>query len=283
MPDKVSTDPTTPPPDTKHEPAVLQVLRVITLLGVAVIGFHFESIQNSIGWLHNLDVRSYNWISKLGVRKPRPHWTLGLEIDDDTFYGYLKQQRGDATNRSALAKLVSAATHADAAVIALDINLSRKTLDDFEPRKTQNQELLDAIAQAEKLRIPVVLAFGFDIPGPDRYPQPNIFNTGGLPDFDNEDVPYRVRVGFDEAPPDMRAVPLEIGGKDAEGKEKEYVSLSLQIVDAYEASLGITPKTKSGLARPIAKHQFVYSSFLPQSQFPHISAKDVLTGQYDAL
>lgn len=273
-------EPSIPHPQKEPEPPLLQLVRAITLLGVAIVGFHFESIQNSMDWLHNLDVRSYNWISKLGVRKPRPQWTLGLEIDDDTFYGYLKQKRGDATNRSALAKLVSAATDADAAVIALDINLSRETLDEFEPRKTQNQQLLDAIAEAEKHRIPVVLGFGFDIPGPDRYPQPNIFSTGMLPDFDKEDVPYRVRVGFDEAPPDMRAVPLVVGGREAAGgKETEYASLSLQIVDAYEASLGIAPKTKNGLARQVAKHQFVYTSFLPQSQFPHVSAKDILTDQ----
>jgi CHASE2 domain-containing sensor protein len=273
-----------PAPDKESEPPLLQVVRIITLLGVAIIGFHFEAIQNSMDWLHNLDVRSYNWISKLGVRKPRPQWTLGLEIDDDTFYSYLKQKRGDATNRSALAKLVRAATDADAAVIALDINLSRETLDEFEPRITQNQQLLDAIVEAEKHRIPVVLGFGFDTIGPDRYPQPNIFSTSVLPDFGREDLPYRVRIGFDEAPPDMRAVPLVVGGRDGPaGKQTEYASLSLQIVDAYEASLEIVPKTKNGLARQIAKHQFVYTSFLPQSQFPHVSAKDILTHQPGAL
>src|SRR4051794_18268068 len=106
-------DPNLASPEKEPEPPLLQVVRVITLLGVAIIGFHFETIQNSMEWLHNLDVRSYNWISKLGVRKPRPQWTIGLEIDDDTFYGYLNQKRGDATNRSALARLVRAATDAD--------------------------------------------------------------------------------------------------------------------------------------------------------------------------
>jgi hypothetical protein len=52
----------------------LQTLRVLTVLGVAVIGFHYETIQDFIPWLHLIDIRVYNWISSLEVRKPRPQW-----------------------------------------------------------------------------------------------------------------------------------------------------------------------------------------------------------------
>lgn len=266
------------------KPALLQWIRVFTVVGVALIGFHFESIENSLDWLHNLDTRSYNWISRLGVRKPRPQWTIGLEIDDETFYGYLKRGRNDPTDRSALATLVNAAVHSGAAVIALDINLSSEGIDNVEPRKSQNKQLLEAIRQAEKAHVPVVLGFGFDIHGPDRYPQANIFSNAELPDFYNENVPYRTRFGFDEAPPDMRAVPLVVPGRDKkDGQPAEYSSLALQIVDAYEANLGIFPRTRTVLARPISEYKFVYTSFLPQSQFPRVSGKDVLTGQADAL
>src|SRR6185437_5813552 len=80
-----------------------------------------------------------------------------------------------------------------------------------------------------------------------------------------------------------RQIPLVIPGKGEKGEAVDYNSFSLEIVDAYESILGILPRTKNILARQIAKHQFVYTSFLLQQQFPRVSAMDVLSGNEDAI
>jgi CHASE2 domain-containing sensor protein len=261
------------------------ILRGITVLIIAFSGFFFEDIKEWVPWLTELQVRSYNWVSRLGVRKPRPQWVMGVEIDDQTFYDYLHLNAGDATDRCILAQLVRKAADAGAAVIALDINLSRQDPDSNEPRKSANQRLLDEITYAESLKIPVVLTFGFnDANNPDRKPLPNFFENHALPDFGREEVPYRTRVGFDEAPADRREVPLYvIGEQETGGGSVAYPSFSLEIVDSYESTLGIVPRTKKALARQIAKHQFVYTSFLKQEDFPRESALKVLSGDKDVL
>jgi CHASE2 domain-containing sensor protein len=261
-----------------------KIARAVTLLAVALAGFFFEDIKEWVPWLTELQVRSYNWVSKLGVRKPRPQWVMCLEIDDKTFYDYLKLAPGDATDRATLAQLVEKAADADPAVIALDIDLSWETPDSYEPRLSANRKLLEAITSAEKRKIPVVLTFGFEDPNSsNRQPQPNIFENNTLPDFGREKVPYRTRVGFDEAPADRRQIPLVIPGRRDKGEVMDYSSFSLEIVDAYESTLGILPRTKNILAHQIAKHQFVYTGFLLQQQFPRVSAMDVLSGNEDAV
>jgi CHASE2 domain-containing sensor protein len=277
--------------ESKRGTPVQRAVRIVTVLIIAGLGFQFEDFKDWFPWMRTLQVRSYNWISKLGVRKPRPQWVLGVEIDDATFFQYLNLNKGDVTDRAAVARLVKIAAHADAAVIALDLNISRENMDSFEPRKSQNQQFLDAIKEAEALHVPVVLTFGFENRGPARHPEPNIFSNDELPDFGKTDVPYRTRVGFDEAASEPRAVPLVVPGKNVEDKanaaegrdgkknDVDYSAFGLEIVNAYEDSLGIVPRTRDKLGKQIARHQFVYTSFLPQAVFPKISAQDLLTGK----
>lgn len=258
--------------------------RIITIALIAVLGFFFEDFKEWVPWLTELQVRSYNWISKLSVRKPRPQWVIGVEIDDATFYDYLKLSGQDVTDRATLAELIRKAADAKAAVIALDINVTAEEPDSYGRRKSANEKMLAAIRYAEGLHIPVVLTFGFQDPNSrDRRPLDNVFTQYQLPDFSNESIPYRTRVGFDEAPADRREIPLVVAGRRADGAEADYSSFALQIVDAYEKTLDITPYTRVALARQIENHEFVYTSFLLQTQFPHVSAQALLTGNGSAL
>ena len=53
-------------------PIKTKIARAVTVLAVALAGFFFEDIKEWVPWLTDLQVRSYNWVSKLEARKPRP-------------------------------------------------------------------------------------------------------------------------------------------------------------------------------------------------------------------
>jgi CHASE2 domain-containing sensor protein len=86
-------------------------------------------------------------------------------------------------------------------------------------------------------------------------------------------------VGFDQPAIDLRKVPLVVNRINSKGASQEFSSFALETVDAYERTTGIHPLSKDLLKVPIADHAFVYTTFLPQKSFSHVSAADLLQDQ----
>ena len=236
---------------------------VILVVVVCAISYKYESIKSYVPWLITLQLKTYNLIS--GARQSSLRPVVAVEIDDDTFYGYMGNESPyDVTDRSALAELVRIATRYQTPpnVIALDINLDKSpTVDDAEKIKAGNCKLDAAINAAVKDNIPVVLVFGFQ----------NAKDGGPVPAWflQTEKLSLREgweqdpRGGFDHAPDDRRKVPLEVGRNG-----RYYPSFALQIVDAFENA-----KEREKL---VPEGEFVYTNYLNQCQFPHVSAADLL-------
>jgi CHASE2 domain-containing sensor protein len=292
---------------------------VTTLVLVGVGSFYFEDIKNHFPDLITAQMRVYNGISHWEARQPRPKWVVGVEIDNATFFDNLRLNgQYDITDRGFLAHVIDNAVAANAAVIALDINLTSVKEDNTDLiRKQKNRALYDAIYRAKQAHIPVVLTFGFD---PDNMTpldenisdpaEPNVDRaapspTSGLvavtptgqarPLFDlhpcvdtqsSVDVQnahlYDPRLGLDRASEDMRKVPLAHDGI-RDGKLVSCPSFALQVVDAFEGTTGITRLSRDRFNWWIDNGQFVYTTFLPQKDFPHISAAAAYNGTDDAM
>jgi CHASE2 domain-containing sensor protein len=252
---------------------------LILVLVVGANSFRYEDIKHQFPWLISWQLETYNWISP--VRESHAQFVVGVEIDDRTFYGYLnKEGQLDLTGRSDLATLVKVATEKQAAVIALDINLDKMAFDDPGGSEvTSDKELEKAIKRANEKGIPIVLVFGFqNAKDGDRIPSLFLDDSKALSLPDSPSSSTLLRGGFDHAPDDRRKVPLKVtrNGHD-------YTSFALQIVDAYETKNGMyahdlpwIPRTQVRLREQLENREFVYTSYLEQSQFSHVSATDFL-------
>jgi CHASE2 domain-containing sensor protein len=287
---------------------------VTTLVLVGFGSYYFEDIKDHFPDLTTAQLAVYNTISHWEARQPRPKWVVGVEIDNRTFFTDLKLNgQYDITDRGFLAHVIDNAVAAKAAVIALDINLTRvKEDDDDRVRKQKNRALYDAIYRAQQAHVPVVLTFGFDTdsmtpldenitdpadPDVERaVPSP----SNGLvavklePETSRPPVVVPVcvdlgkisidapRAGLDRGSEDMRKVPLVHHGL-RNGQMVACPSFALQVVDAFEQTTGIKPLTRDRFKRWIDNGQFVYTAFLPQKDFPRISAADAYNGTACAM
>jgi CHASE2 domain-containing sensor protein len=193
-----------------------RILAVLTLLLITFLGYRFDDYRAQVPWLTNLQFRAYNAISKLEARRARPKFVVGVEIDDETFYQYLKLPSGGKTDRSRLAEMIDTLVKHDPALIALDIKLTREPADSQKPLLTQDEALLKSIASAARSKVPVVLTQGLAA-------GVNIFADSDLPGAGAPDDPYRTRAGFDNAPSDLREAPLVVTGYE-NGRMQAYRS-----------------------------------------------------------
>lgn len=276
----------TPSPDkpaarTRPRGRIWSVTSAITLLFlVALCGTFFEDFKDSFPWLTELQLRSYNAVTHLEARKPRPKFVIGIEVDDATFYDTMHLGHGDITNRCYLAQMIRTVAAFHPAVIAIDIDLRKEAPDDYdETRKTANQALLSAIREAEANSIPIILTVRIT----DGKVQESIFEDRALPGINDPKNAYRVRAGFDNAAEELRKVPLTVDAQSPDGGVHPYNSFALAAAEAYEDSLGIRPATSSRLNQQIADRRFVYTSFLRQDEFPSVSANSVLRHDVDQL
>jgi CHASE2 domain-containing sensor protein len=239
------------------------ITTIAVLVIVALCGLFFEEFKEWFPWLTTWQMRAYNLLSHLEARKPRPKFVVGVEIDDETFFKVMHLASGAPTDRHGLAEIIRRLSRFHPAVIAVDIKLPRQSVDDSQPRKAANMELLSAIRDTVANRVPVVLTRSTSAEGT----YPNFVPDESLPEFVNLGNPYRTRVGFDRAAEDLRKVPLAIIRRSPEGTPRTYNSFALEVAEAYEDAVHITPRTSDRLKSQISKHRFVFTNFLPQEQF----------------
>ena len=249
------------------------------IVTIGALSYYYEDIKDQFPWLVSLQLWTYGKLSHAQARASRPKWVVGIEVDNPTFYGEMKRTGpNDITDRAYLAQLVNRAVEANAAVVALDINLVREGGAEL----TADDKLLwQAIQNATKAHVPVVLTVGLQ----EMRPLDNIIGPDALAVCaESETNVDAVRAGFDHSPEDRRKVPLVVDARSPDGQtELACRSFPLQVVDAYEQSVGVSPKTVDRLAPTIEKRQFAYAMFLPQKSFPHVSAAQVYKGNPASL
>ena len=279
-----------------------RVVRIlVTVLLVGACSYFFEEIKRQLPILATLQLQTFDWLSHLQYREGLEAPIIGVEINDDTFYGHLHLTGAeDITDRKFLATVVQQAVKAHAAVIALDINLVADRLDSTDPqRKGSNRDLFEAFAAANQAGIPVVLTQGLDYKS--KTPLPNIsYCKNAAPDskpcdkplitiYDCQtaadevpsDDPYHARAGFDLEPEDTRKVPLTVYTSN----QRLCPSFALQVANAYDDVMNQGRLMSDKVANATETGQlFVYAGFVPD--FHHreaASADDTQQALLDAL
>jgi CHASE2 domain-containing sensor protein len=276
---------------------------VVLIVLVGVLSFFYEDFKEQFPGLITLQYWSYQSISRFFLPKPQANWVVPVEIDDNTFYGYLNHQsKNDVTDRRYLAELIQKVIEAKPAVLALDINLDTASMDRSTGRQqslaADDDALFSAIKAAEAAGIPVVLVYGFRH---GMQPVPQIFN-GLSVSADGQGISYLFpeeelsagqkhgrpfwvpRYGFDHPADDLRKVPLVVVGPDEKGEGfYDYYSFALQTADAYakwaeeqkkdslQPAVAKEPKWQEGLEN----YAFVYTTFMPVSDFVPRELKDL--------
>lgn len=199
-------------------------LAAITLLVVVGFGYAFEHYKEFFPQLVTLQLKAHAAISNLEARKPRNERVVMVEIDDETFFRKLGGIT--PTSRAFLAGVTRISAEAGAAVVAIDMDLTKEPADDGE-RKEVNHHLLDAINTVTANGTPVVLTCGLYRKQGTWVRAPDIYNDSNLS--------AGVRVGYDNLPEDRRRIPLVVSAREENSSTDEnYSSFALQIVDAYE-------------------------------------------------
>jgi len=276
----------------------LDIPALLLIVIVGVLSFKYEDFKDDFPRLITWQLRTYQWITDLGLGKPNAESVTPIEIDDTTFYDFFgNETRDEITDRRFLAQLVDAATQAQAAVIALDINLDEARFDTQrdapESLNADDQALLDAIRRAQAVKIPVVLTFGLrrdQVPVPQVFDNQVVYEGKGIsyefPEDESPPRPYWIaRFGFDHPGDDFRKVPLVAVGHDDQGNSFDFYSFALQITDSFEHRGNKTALEDKALVDRLTRHEFVYTSFMPVSAFvdPRLQVDRDHTGSLSAV
>src|ERR1035437_7276164 len=155
---------TAPPPSylpflkSRHSWSGLAVVLIIGFLS-----YSYESVRDQFPWLVTAQLWTYGKMAHAQARASRAKWVVAVEVDNLSFFRPPLYRTGpeDITNREFLAQVVRHAAKANAAVIALDINLVREETN-AESTAAADARLWDAIQVTSAVHIPVVLTFALD-------------------------------------------------------------------------------------------------------------------------
>lgn len=169
-------------------------------------------MKDEFPWLVTAQLWTYGTMAHAQARPARAKWVIGVEVDNRSFFGLPMNRKGPEhiTDREFLAQIVRNAVDANAAVIALDINLVREETSS-ESTSAENAILWNAIQFAEKSGVPVVLTFAFDTKA--MRPLNNTFDHSMGPPCNDPAEVNAPRTGFDHAPEDKRKVPLVVDAR----------------------------------------------------------------------
>ncbi len=254
-------------------PGILLVLAI-----VALWAYYVDSIQNTFPFLLTAQLKFHQLLSNLEPWQSRLKWVAPVEIDDAAFWNP-PLSGTQPTSRRYLADLALAAAKAGAAVIVIDFQLKSpySAPGDDAVRKQDNEYLLHAVREITKKGVPVILSCGLVATEKEEWQrEPNIFPDDALP--------QGARIGYINVPFDPRHIPLRVRAREWDGSSmKEFSSLALQSVDAYEVSRGMTPRTVQNekIKRAMEEGKFVYGRFVKVSEFHKIGASDLVRGRVD--
>jgi len=200
----------------------------------------------------------YRWLQGSGRSTFRPKWTVVVMIGDEEYWGSSLAGRSPL-KRNYLADLITKLDSLDPAAIALDVNLRCPSSGDYPDYKTEDQNLLTAVAEVGGRR-PVVVGKVLR-PANDggAYdPEPSVLDTGP---FQGKAVTW----GYTNLPTDIRQVPLQ-------------ALLTTGItVDSFSSAVVrvLDQGTLDGIG---SQDLFPFGSFINPDNLTVIKAGDLLTG-----
>jgi len=230
----------------------------VALIVIGVVFGHYASSHNA--WIE-ARYSLYSLMQKTNWRKPYVQHTFVVTVDDDDYW------KGDFNRRTPirrdlLARLISHLADAQAKVVAVDFDL-RSPVPDGNPRETpayqqETDELIAAITKACSEHHTVVLPATIGFGAANSYVlQSDIYSDAKLP-------PSFFFTGYIALPLDARSVPLDIPLAGS----KHLDSFALAAVRAYKPDAVLRIKNLK---------IFPFGGYLEPGEFPHLTAKDVLS------
>jgi len=263
-------------------------VRALTVLAI-VLGLNlvieFGVLTHAFPLLHKWQLGSHRFLCGMLPRSVNPKWTRLVVIDDE-----LHEELREPTDRKYLAMLVRRAAQGDAAVIVLDFQLTvpigHVEGDDAPERKEMNDDLRNAIFDAAKLGVPVIVPCWID----KRLNRvtPSIYPDSALP-LAEETNGTRVcaylacaRRGNVNPADDERKIPLKT---QLQGNAQCEDSLALAASSAYEEATDRQPRIREmrAIADDIKSYQYPFASFMPEKQFQTIPIRDLAAGNQEAI
>ena len=227
---------------------------------VAILGIYVGEIINDTECWVRIRYGAYQFLQSLSWRKPHAQRTVLVLIGDDEYWKGELESRVPI-KRDYLAKLVDAASAANAAVIALDFDLRSPSPEgnpsEFPEYQAETTKLIDAITSASSSGKKIVLTKTLHDEG------------GGI--FVTESDIYEpmptqwqnVRTGYHVFADDTRRLPPVL--KTKTGQLIEPFSLALARAENAPALEDIADFTAT-----------LYAGFLPTDKFPKVYATDLL-------
>jgi len=262
-------------------------IRALTVLAI-VFGMNlvieYGVLTSVFPLLHNLQLRSHRLLCGMLPRPANPKWTRMVAIDDE-----LHEKLKEPTDRKYLATLIRNAAQGEAAVIVLDFQLTVPKGyvegDDGSERKDMNNDLRNAVFDAAKVGVPVIVPCWLDPGGREARKVPSIYPDWTLP-LANEkgECAYLAcaRRGNVNPAEDERKIPLK---SELQGNSQCQDSLALAAASAYEEATDREPRTrkKKTIANHMKRYRYVFGSFMPEERFQTIPIRDLAAGKREAM
>lgn len=264
-----------------------RALTVLLIVFAANLVIEFGVLTSVFPWLHKVQLRSHQLLFWMLPRPASSKWARMVVIDDE-----LHQQLKEPTDRRYLAELVRNAAKGDAAVIVLDIALTvpkgLREGEDSPERKKMDDDLKNAIFDAAKLGVPVIVPCWMDRNGGKETVIPSIYPDSELPLAVEKDGQSEcaylacARRGNVNPADDERKIPLrtELGIRS-----QCEDSLALAADTAYEEATDRRPRTreKKMIADEIRHYDYVFGGFLPEDRFQTIPIRELAAGSAGAM
>jgi CHASE2 domain-containing sensor protein len=271
----------------------ISVLIVVLAFNVVV---QFDGFRKTFPFVQSAQLQFHRFLCSLIPRPISPKWVRVVEIDTD-----LHLTLKEPTNRTFLASLVSNAAAGRAAAIVLDFKFvvpkGNSPGEDAPELQAQNKDLWEAIGGALKTGVPVVLPCWLKIHPKLAERIPNVFPEQNLahPDMTGDCtgtpcdgvVPEAAcaRMGNINLPADLRQIPLvtptqplvilkQPTAARTQQPDPCSQSLALAAASAFEDTMHLCPRTrnKNAIRAAIERNEFVFGSFIPETDFQTISA-----------
>jgi CHASE2 domain-containing sensor protein len=270
-----------------HSAFWIRALTVLIIVFAVNLVIEFGVLTSVFPLLHKLQLGSHRILCWMLPRTASPKWVRMVVIDDE-----LHQQLKEPTDRKYLAELVRNAAKGDAAVVVLDFQLTvpkgHLEGDDGPERKAMDGDLRNAVFDAAKLGVPVVVPCWLDRSGHGDQVVPSIYPDSALPLSVEKNgksecaYPACARRGNVNPAEDERKIPLRTA---LSARSQCEDSLALAADSAYDEATDRQPRTreKKPIADEIMRYEYVFGSFLPEDRFQTIPIRELAAGNPGAM